>query len=338
MSDFFESIMRLQSRGRLLAAWVLEGAAAGSKALFGWDGARYAQLCRDDAFPPELAAELSGLSSGRSGIWTRGDARVFLEPLNGSRRLVVCGAGHVALSVIRLGVMLGFEVTVIEDREAFAEKARSIGAHRVLCQPFGEALDALEVDAMTAFVVMTREHVHDVECLRCILQKPCAYVGMMGSRARTASVRQMLLDEGFDPGRVEGVRMPIGLSIGARTPEEIAVSVAAELISVMNGLDAGEGYPRGMLEALVHPTGPAVLAMIVEKRGEAPRRPGAKLLVRSDGPFLGTVGGGYAEARILEAADAMLRDGCRECWVLGLEMQKGTMQCGGEIEVLMLPL
>ena len=198
-------------------------------------------------------------------------------------------------------------------------------------------MDGIEGDLSTAFVIMTREHVHDVECLRKILDKPFAYAGMMGSRSRTEQIRDQLREEGYDPQRADAVHMPIGLPIGSRTPEEIAVSVAAELIRDMNAADPGEIFPPGMAEELAgHPQG--VLTMIVEKNGEAPRRPGTKMLVRNDGSFLGTVGGGYAEAEILKTAGQMIREGCRESRLVRISMQKGTMQCGGEIAVFLLPL
>lgn len=329
MSAFFEAIAREKPRRRLLAAWTMDGA----RALLGRNGADWELIYRDEAFPPALCAAVPN----HEGLFERDGTRVFVEPLADGRRLVICGAGHVALCVIRLGVMLGFETTVIEDRETYAEKARTAGAGRVICSPFGAALETLDSDDRTAFVVMTREHVHDLECLRRILKKPCAYAGMMGSRSRSASVRQQLLSEGFDPRRVDALRMPIGLSIGARTPEEIAVSVMGELIAVMNGLDSGEGFPPGMLEALTAPGTAAVLAMIVEKNGEAPRRPGTKMLVWGDGSFLGTVGGGTAEAEILETAVRMLREDCRESRLIRVSMKKGALQCGGEIAALLLP-
>ena len=338
MPGFYETIMREKTHRRLLAAWVITGDAAGTKALFARDGDGCALLCRDDAFPAALAAEIGKTAPDQTGIAEYTGARVFLEPIVAGRRLVVCGAGHVALCVIRLGVALGFEVTVIEDRPEFAEKARAAGAQRVVCRPFTDALDDIPGDAATAFVVMTREHAHDVDCLRRILQRPCAYAGMMGSRSRSAQIRALLSEEGFDDERVQALRMPIGVPIGARTPEEIAVSVAAELISVMNAADPGEGWPQGMLEALSEPRQPGVLAMIVSKRGEAPRRPGTKMLVTGDGRFVGTVGGGYAEAEILRLAGEMLRDGDKACRLMSIDMNKGPTFCGGEIEVFLLPV
>ena len=250
---------------------------------------------------------------------------------------MLCGAGHVALSLIRLCVTLGYDITVIEDREEYAEKAREAGAQLVVCRSFGEALDGIGGGYSTAFVIMTREHLHDVECLRRILKKPCAYAGMMGSRSRTEQIRRQMLEEQYDARKVEQLHMPIGLAIGSRTPEEIAVSVAAELVSVMNAAEAGEAFPEGLAEELAgQPRG--VLAMIVEKSGEAPRRPGTKMLVRSDGSFLGTVGGGSAEAGILRTAGEMIRTGDRECRLVRISMKKGNMYCGGEITVFLMPL
>ena len=337
MKGFFEIILREKSRFPLLAAWVVEGESSGARALFAWKDGQYVRLYRDDAFPEALAGTIGAFDRSREGALTVDGVRVFLERISGEKRLVVCGAGHVALCVIRLAAALGYDVTVIEDRAEYAEKASGAGAHRVLCKPFGEALDAVEGGPGTAYVVMTREHEHDVDCLRRILLKPCAYTGVMGSRSRASQIRQQLLEEGFAPERLREMHMPVGLGIGARTPEEIAVSVMAELIAVMNARDTSEGFPPGMLEALCRETG-GVLAMIVEKRGEAPRRPGTKMLVRPDGSFLGTIGGGFAEAAVLRAAGELLRQDRRETRSLPVSMKKGVMYCGGEIEVLLLPL
>ena len=340
MAGFFGTVASRKADGTLLAAWVAGGPAAGAKALFSAEGDRWSEVLREDGFPAEAAAEISRLKPGEEGIREAAGTRVFLERVSRGRKLVVCGAGHVALCVIRLGVTLGFDVTTVEDREEYAEKAREAGARRVLCRPFPEALDEIPGDAGTAFVIMTREHVHDVECLRRILEKPFAYAGMMGSRSRTEQIRRQMREEGYDAGKTEQVHMPIGLPIGSRTPEEIAVSVAAELIRTMNAADAGEGFPPGMPEELAAMEKAAnrrgVLAVITEKNGEAPRRPGTKMLVREDGSTLGTVGGGFAEARILKAAKEMLAgNGGREGRLIRIGMTKGAMYCGGEITVLL---
>lgn len=337
MPGFFETILSGKGSGPQLAARIIEGRAAGAGAVFRPEGNGFAERYRDRAFPPEAAEAIRGLSPGQTGILEAAGSKVFLENIPDGRRLVICGAGHVSLCVIRLGVMTGFEVTVIEDREEYAAKAGEAGAHHVLCSSFGEALDGIAGDLSTAFVIMTREHEHDVECLRRILGKTYAYVGMMGSRGRTEQIRRQMAAEGYDARKVEQLHMPIGLPIGSRTPEEIAVSVAAELIGVMNASDPGEGFPPGMPEELAgRPRG--VLAMIVEKNGEAPRKPGTKMLVRSDGSFLGTVGGGYAEAVILRTAGQMIREESRETRLVTVSMKKGNMYCGGEITVFLMPL
>ena len=333
MTGFFETITRRKERGPMLAAWIIEGKTAGAKALFEREGC----LFRDDGFPEELTAAICAAGMRQEGILEKAGCRIFLEHVSGGRKLVICGAGHVSLSVIRVCATLGFEITAIEDREEYARKAREAGADRVICKSFGEALDGIGGDRSTAFVIMTREHIHDVDCLRRILRKPYAYAGMMGSRSRTEQIREQMLREGYDAGKVGELHMPIGLPIGSRTPEEIAVSVAAELIQVMNASDPGEGFPEGLAEELAGcPRG--VLAMIVEKSGEAPRRPGTKMLIREDGSITGTVGGGYAEAKIMLTAGKMIREGIRECRLVSIGMQKGTMQCGGEITVFLMPL
>ena len=332
MPGFFEEIVKRKGKEQLRAAWIIEGEGAGAKALFSRDR----ELFRDPLFPEAAAKMLRTIPAEQGGILTAGESRVFLEHIPGRKKTVICGAGHVALCLIRLCVTLGYEVTVIEDREEFAEKAREAGAAEVLCMPFGEALDEIDGDLSTAFVVMTREHAHDVECVRRILQKPYAYAGMMGSRSRAEQIRRQMTEEGYDIRKVEELHMPIGIPIGSRTPEEIAVSVAAELIRVMNETDPGEAFPAGLAEELAdRPQG--VLAMIVEKCGEAPRRPGTKMLVRKDGSILGTVGGGYAEAMMMKTAGEMIREGSGESRLARISMQKGTMYCGGEIVVFLLP-
>ena len=329
MAGFFESVVSGRGKEALRAAWIIEGKGAGAKALFDSRGTVF----RDGDFPAETAETIRTMRT-RTGTAEINGSRVFLEGITGGKKLTVCGGGHVSQALIRVCVFLSYQVTVMEDRKEYAEKARAAGAQQVICKPFGEALEEAGEDPSAAYVIMTREHAHDMECLRGILRKPYAYAGMMGSRSRAEQVRRQLLEEGYDPRAVEQLHMPIGLPIGSRTPEEIAVSVAAELIRTLNAQDSGEGFPPGMAEELAEKPG-GILAMIVEKNGEAPRRPGTKMWVRSDGSFVGTIGGGTAEAAILQTARKMLAAGERESRLVRITMEKGSMHCGGDITVFL---
>ena len=178
--------------GDYLLATVLEGAAQGAQLL----------LCGGVPVWPEhpaacLEAQLPALQQvTASGVQTFGALRVFAERFGAAPRLVVCGGGHVGASVVRLAKLLGLPVCALEDRPEFAGQLRQAGADPVLCLPFEEGLAAVSGGAECYFVVVTRAHSCDVQCLTAILQKPAAYVGMMGSRGRAALVRRQLTEAG----------------------------------------------------------------------------------------------------------------------------------------------
>ena len=155
-------------------------------------------------------------------------------------------------------------------------------------------------------MVVTRAHGCDVQCLTAILQKPAAYVGMMGSRGRAALVRRQLTEAGLDPARVEQLHAPIGLAIGAKTAEEIALSILAQIVQVKSARSLTEGFPPAILEAFRALQTPAVLATIVSRHGSTPREVGSKMLVLPEGRAVGSVGGGIMEYRIQQLAGKML--------------------------------
>lgn len=127
--------------------------------------------------------------------------------------------------------------------------------------------------------MLTRSHVFDLDCLTRILQKPAAYVGMMGSRGRAALVRRQLLENGLDSQRIDALCAPIGLAIGAQTAAEIALSILAQIVQVKNARPQTEGYPVALLDAMVQAEKahtPAVLATIIARHGSTPRNVGAK--------------------------------------------------------------
>jgi xanthine dehydrogenase accessory factor len=176
----------------------------------------------------ELALE--GLTEKkRRTIEIEGQFRVFLDVLSGEARLLVCGAGHIALPLARFAREVGFRVTVLDDRSDFAHPSR-FPECEVVAEDFMAALRDMPLGSSTYAVVITRGHEHDAECLAEILRKETAYVGLIGSRRRVRFVLDMLGREGIPQERLEEVFTPIGLPIGAESPEEIALSIVAELV------------------------------------------------------------------------------------------------------------
>ena len=145
-------------------------------------------------------------------------------------RLILCGGGHVSLEVAHIARRLEFEPVVIDDRPEFASRDRFPMAGQVVCAPFLEALDALGSRESDYYVILTRGHAHDRDCLEHVLRGKYAYVGMIGSRTKVAAVKAALEAAGIAREILDGVHSPIGLPIGAQTPAEIAVSIAAELV------------------------------------------------------------------------------------------------------------
>ena len=175
-----------------------------------------------------------GLSDRRSQAGP-GDAEVMLQLFESPSKLVVVGGGHVGHSLAVIGEIAGFAVTVIDDREEFANRERFPMAEHVICAEVEEALDGIELDSNSYVVLVSRGHRVDEEALRHSVGRGAAYVGMIGSRRRTGTVLRHLLEEGLDRDALEAVATPIGLDIGAETPEEIAIAILAEIIMVQRG-------------------------------------------------------------------------------------------------------
>lgn len=176
-----------------------------------------------------------------------GILRIFLDPLSPQTRLIILGGGHIAQPLVTIGDLLGFEVTVVDDRPSFANTARFPQASHVICQDFPTAIREITFDTNTYVVIVTRGHRHDKTCLAEVLNaaRP-AYTGMIGSRRKVKTLLDELQDEGYDMDQLKSVYAPIGLDIGAQTPEEIALSIMAEIIMVSR-----YGYSHG----LKHKTG-----------------------------------------------------------------------------------
>jgi xanthine dehydrogenase accessory factor len=183
--------------------------------------------------PSALEALQKGASLTLPGTETR--PAIFIEVLVTPPTLFIAGGGHIAMPLARMGAMLGFRVVVLDDRPAFANEERFPEADEVIAGPFAETLAGYLLDGQTYVVLMTRGHAHDLECLTEVIDKPVAYLGMIGSRRRVKGVLELVKEKGHADEFLARVHAPIGLDIGSLTPEEIALSVIAEVVKVRRG-------------------------------------------------------------------------------------------------------
>jgi len=157
--------------------------------------------------------------------------RLFLDPVSGAQRLVIAGAGHIAQPLAALGAMLGFHVTVIDDRASFANRERFPNADEIMVRPFAAAIEALTLDRHCYLVSVTRGHSFDEEVIRTALQHSSgAFIGMIGSRRRVRATLERIAGSGVAQDLLDQVHAPLGMDIAAETPEEIAVSIIAEMV------------------------------------------------------------------------------------------------------------
>lgn len=160
---------------------------------------------------------------------------VFFEAFLPSPTLIVLGGGHVAVPIVKVGALLNYRVIVVDDRATFATQTRFPEAEQVILRDFERALDGLPVSPSTAIVIVTRGHRHDTVCLRQALTTGAGYIGMIGSQRRIRALMGQLEEEGYPSEKLAKIHAPIGLDIGAETPEEIAVSVMAEITKSRRG-------------------------------------------------------------------------------------------------------
>lgn len=269
--------------------------------------------------------------------------RVFSEGMAYNKKMVICGGGHVGIAVARLALMTEFDVTVLEDRPKFAETARSIGVQRVICDSFENGLKQIPGDKDTYFVIVTRGHRFDQTCLEIAMEKPHAYIGMMGSHARVARMKETLVEKGIAREKVEAVHTPVGLRIGAETPEEIAVSILAEIIQLKNQEKHIGGFNDSILAGMESAEEKGLqktLATIVGRRGSTPRKEGTKMLVFEDGTCIETIGGGCVEAEVIRSALLLMREKKEQAKLIHVDMTGQTaeeegMVCGGVVDILL---
>lgn len=289
---------------------------------------------------------LDALKQGLPVTQTQEDSTTIAEPFYPEERLIVLGGGHIALPLTDFAAKVGFSVTVVDDRPSFANKPRFPSADTVLCEAFEKAIEELKITQNDFVVIITRGHRYDQTCLAKLLAgtEPF-YTGMIGSRRRVAAVMENMIAEGADSGRLKRVHTPIGLPIGAITPEEISVSILAELIACKrlkspedNRLGSRSDVDFEVLRALAGGLGgQCSVVTIISSRGSVPRGAGAKMLVYPDGRIIGSIGGGCSEAAVIGNARRIIGTGeylLQTVDLTGDAAEDDGMVCGGIMRVL----
>ena len=182
--------------------------------------------------PRTLSFDLNQDPKYDTGLVCGGTLEIFIEPVLPTPLLYIFGAGHVAIELFKAARNAGFDCIVADDREAYANSERFPGARQILAKDFDQAFAELSPGQHNSIVIVTRGHRDDMRVLRWAVQTPARYIGMVGSKRKAITVFRELTREGLNPELFDRVHSPVGLDIGAVTPEEIAVSIVAELIAV----------------------------------------------------------------------------------------------------------
>jgi xanthine dehydrogenase accessory factor len=181
--------------------------------------------------PRKMVFNLNNEASYDNGLICGGTLEVFLEPILPQPMLYLFGGGHVSMAVAKAASAVGFGIGVVDDRESFANKERFPMAQEIFAS-YEDAFEKIRPSASSYLVIVTRGHKEDMRVLAWAVRTEARYLGMIGSKRKVLSVYRALENDGYKPEEFERVYAPMGLEIGALSPEEIAVSIAAELVAV----------------------------------------------------------------------------------------------------------
>lgn len=332
----YQEITRRLEKGPIYLFTVVSGASLGEKVIL-QDGEFISLNSGMDQFW-SAAVMLADLTSCPYQYEAFGE-QIFVERMVQEPELVICGGGHISQELAFMADYLEYPYTVLDDREEFANRQRFPKAKECICRSFKETLEQRVFSPNAYYVIVTRGHAADLECLELILKRPYGYVGMIGSRGKVKKTMDTLKEKGFTQEQLEDVHAPIGLPIGGETPREIAISIIAQLIQKKNADHPASYIENGMKEVLEQESSrPRMLLRIIGKRGSAPRGIGSRMIVLPDGNLCGTIGGGMIEYKAVEDAADMLARGAEEevrTYRLNTETAGALgMWCGGEVDIL----
>ena len=160
-----------------------------------------------------------------------GQIKVFIEPFLGEKHLIICGAGHISLPLSALGKILNFQVTIIDNRKEFASKKRFPHADNIYLGPHAEKLKKIPINQDTYIMIVTQGNEFDFQCLQAVVTSKAGYIGVISSKAKRIKFFSRLKKMGISKKLLGRIRAPAGLDLGAQTPEEIAISIMAEMIA-----------------------------------------------------------------------------------------------------------
>jgi xanthine dehydrogenase accessory factor len=251
--DIYEQIVRLRSEGRRGAVATIVNVRGSipsfktAKMLVRDDGSivgtigggcveaevwQAAREVMESEKPRTLTFNLNQDPKYDTGLVCGGTLDIFIEPVLPPASLYIFGAGHVSVNLYKVARDAGFDVTVVDDREAYANRERFPEAKEVIAEDFEQAMGRLSPSEASYIVITTRGHRDDMRVLRWATQTQARYIGMIGSKRKTIAIFRELTKEGIPAHLFERVHAPVGLDIGAVTPEEIAVAITAELIAI----------------------------------------------------------------------------------------------------------
>lgn len=335
MTGIYRKIISFLSEGSVCSATVLEGEGTGSKLVWRNDYLLLADSGMEEVWKQQ-AEQFNALTM--PGQFELAGRTWYAERLVQEPELVICGGGHISQELALLADYLEYPYVILDDREEFCSRERFPRAAECICGPFAEGLKKHACSGNAYYIIVTRGHRADMECLELILQLPHGYVGMIGSRGKVAKTMSALEAKGFSKEELGAVHAPIGLQIGGETPKEIAISIAAQLIQEKNRENPSSYLDQPMMRTIRQESG--ILVTITGKRGSAPRGTGSRMLVGKNGILGGTIGGGVVEYEAEKKARALIEalpEGqvVTETYRVNNDSAAALgMWCGGEVDVM----
>ncbi len=331
----------LEEKGRIKTAIILDGPDMGKKCIVKQPGNPDAAAQEEEkCLIPECEEDrkiwekyLPLLNEAReTKVITADSIRVFVEDYRKNPRLAIFGGGHVSQPTAHLGKMLGFHVTIMDDREDFVTKERFPEADELVYGDFKDLDQYITPYENAYYVILTRGHVGDADCLRRLIKRPYEYLGMIGSKNKVRVTRENLLKEGYSLKELDQVHAPIGIPLGGQLPEEIAVSIMAEIVKVKN--QHYSAYCDEKVEAAVQEGRHGVMVTIAEKSGSSPRGVGSKMFVEPSGHIEGSIGGGKVEFEAIRHCPEVKEKEVKHYALTADGKDSLGMICGGQVTVV----